>query len=176
MIPLDPVGLLLALRQHKQYAERVRRAQLARNPRPLASALLVSGQQQQEEGEAATGLAALLQSPLSSPGGRIVGFGEQRVEYQASSEGRAVETAPPSISSTVDEGSGTPPVFAAGGSFGDEPDRLPQPSSKGILVPGISSLLSDPKRLVSELLDATNYSRASYGYALAAGHMASLTR
>ena len=52
------------------------------------------------------------------------------------------------------------------------PLRLSRP-----LVPPLHALLSGtPGHLVSELTAATEYSRAAYGYAMAAGHMSSLTR
>ena len=45
------------------------------------------------------------------------------------------------------------------------------------LVPPLLSLMSGSRgHMVSELLAATEYARAAYGYAMAAGHMSSLTK
>jgi hypothetical protein len=54
--------------------------------------------------------------------------------------------------------------------------ELPADPQEALLVPGFGRLVSDPEALVSELVAATNYARAAYGYVLAAGHMSSISR
>ena len=77
------------------------------------------------------------------------------------------------------------PPHHAGLQLSHSPPRLHLPAApRGLplrlsrpLVPPLHALLSGTRgHLVSELTAATEYSRAAYGYAMAAGHMSSLTR
>ena len=121
LFPLDPIGLVLAMKQHTEYASTIKRD------------LLEGGRNGRE--------------PL--------------VMIQSSNLLAAAEEG---------EGNIQDPPLSPSSPFESSTSQTEEPITPQLL-------LSDPcniRRLLAELISATDYSRAAYGYVMAAGHMKSI--
>ena len=191
--------MVIAMRQHRDYAEATIRAQLARGP-PVASAALV-GKAESQRGPAGPG-APPAAAGVEAEGDVIVPSVGLRLLLDPDTPwdgGMGTATAPsPSMgpptglslpAGTVvahqsGERTGRRLEFDPRGGKGDL--GVPQPLTveamnlvsepASLARDSVSEPASAARELVSELVAATNYSRAAYGYVMAAGHMSSLTR
>ncbi|GAX82802.1 hypothetical protein CEUSTIGMA_g10228.t1 [Chlamydomonas eustigma] len=259
VVPLDPVGLLLAVRQHREYAASVKRSQLASGRTiaksqhcpaaatlATASVAIASGTSSAEphvgvpvpiqhrevaeevagevaEEEVTEGLKqergekhfdrltisraqeelgirptppsshALNPSSCSNTqtqkgGGRLVkersptNVAAQNIESNRRCALDAVPTVVESLRGAHAGRAWIPAQSPAAKNLDIETNtekvqKEPSASNQqeGLLLPGFDLLVSDPDVMVSELVAATNYARAAYGYVLAAGHMSSIS-
>ncbi|GFR52636.1 hypothetical protein Agub_g15227, partial [Astrephomene gubernaculifera] len=201
LVPLDPLGLYVAARRHWELLTRLRREQLAVRRLvaavPLATEVepdILDGQQdaqqQQEAAAAATGAtgaaAGSQQAAQAAMAAAAATAAAQAAQHRSPTVGETptgaaiTQPAAPQPATIHHHGaSGAATIITGGGGGATAGGRVSSCGSGDVELSADQGLLpdlSDPATLLGELLTATNYARAAYGYAMAAGHLTSLTK
>lgn len=193
LVPLDPLGLYVAARRHKDLHARLRAAQLAGGGRLVAKALYSAEPEPDLLDSPAAAEASAAASAAALEAGARGGSREEVMAAAVEASGASASAAAanhrsPAVGETP---TGAPitqpaPPTASQQRPGPAGQQAAGPAAAGAeaatdcgsaaAMPSAAIAMSDPSALLDELEVAINYSRAAYGYAMAAGHLSSIPK
>eukprot|EP00798_Chlamydomonas_sp_ICE-L_P006435 gene6435-3064_t len=181
VMPMDPVGLLLAMKKHRRVSDHTRRLMLTHG-HTLASTIYVEPSDPDARSNPnidADPAATLTPRAPTPPGDGPVGEGRPIPGFVSSAGKPTQQSSSNSVREEfMSKGNGETSSSVQHSAGGVDVEMARTKRGAAACAPAGSMLpsLEDRVDLLGELVVATNYSRAAYGFVMAAGHMGSLSK